>query len=346
MINQRVHSAGFCEQLEPRLLMSASASPVAASGPVGPHQLMRVAFPKIDTFASQMRSLSQTVGFVGPLPASVANLNDIATESMLQASQQQPPAGTMSCGGGGASFGAPVQVDSSAIYTGTHTVSLQTPSSPSNNLAYGSLGSGGTLMIGSVTANSVITQPTATGRLIDGQTYVAIGNSVLTVLSESQLGAHGSSGTLILGSANGQNVNPLPFSTSGGLSLSDALPTGDQQSVVIGNPVFTVPSQSFRLGAPGSYGTGVNGLIDLTGDLTLDGTLSVNALEGFAGGGLKLFGYSGIDKSACATLGQAYLPLLPMDGDNILALDEQTMEPLQGTTDAFVIVGQLESDHQ
>jgi hypothetical protein len=60
---------------------------------------------------------------------------------------------------------------------------------------------------------------------------------------------------------------------------------------------------NFDLGAPGATGGGVNDLISITGDLSLDGTLNVNALSGFGPGVYTLIDYSGGLWGAGLTLG-------------------------------------------
>ena len=50
---------------------------------------------------------------------------------------------------------------------------------------------------------------------------------------------------------------------------------------------------NFNLGSPGTTGSGINDLIDITGNLSLDGTLNVNNLSGFGAGTYRLFNYTG-----------------------------------------------------
>ena len=51
---------------------------------------------------------------------------------------------------------------------------------------------------------------------------------------------------------------------------------------------------NFNLAAPGTNGSGINDLIDITGNLSLDGTLNVTALSGFGIGTYRLFSYTGM----------------------------------------------------
>ena len=60
---------------------------------------------------------------------------------------------------------------------------------------------------------------------------------------------------------------------------------------------------NFNLASPGTTGSGINDLIDITGNLSLDGTLNVNALSGFMPGTYRLFNYTGILTGAGLTLG-------------------------------------------
>jgi CHU_C Type IX secretion signal domain/HYR domain/Immunoglobulin domain/Bacterial Ig-like domain len=63
------------------------------------------------------------------------------------------------------------------------------------------------------------------------------------------------------------------------------------------NGNFTLSGTSvlnYELDTPGVVGAGVNDLIDVTGDVTLDGILDVTALAGFGPGTYRLFNYTGI----------------------------------------------------
>jgi autotransporter-associated beta strand protein len=64
---------------------------------------------------------------------------------------------------------------------------------------------------------------------------------------------------------------------------------------------------NFNLASPGTTGSGINDLIDITGNLSLDGTLNVNALSGFGAGTYRLFNYTGT-LSGAATLLQGTVP--------------------------------------
>ena len=61
----------------------------------------------------------------------------------------------------------------------------------------------------------------------------------------------------------------------------------------------------FNLGTPGTIGGGINDLIDITGSLSLDGTLNVTGLTGFSAGTYTLFTYTGAltEPSGPLTLG-------------------------------------------
>ncbi len=50
---------------------------------------------------------------------------------------------------------------------------------------------------------------------------------------------------------------------------------------------------NYELGTPGVIGSGVNDLISVSGDLTLDGILNTTALTGFGPGGYRLFDFGG-----------------------------------------------------
>ncbi len=62
----------------------------------------------------------------------------------------------------------------------------------------------------------------------------------------------------------------------------------------LGSTVFdALSSLIYELGTPGVIGDGVNDLTNITGDLTLNGSLSVTQLPGFGLGTYRLFNYTG-----------------------------------------------------
>ena len=64
---------------------------------------------------------------------------------------------------------------------------------------------------------------------------------------------------------------------------------------------------NFNLASPGTTGSGINDFIDITGNLSLDGTLNVNNLSGFGAGTYRLFNYTGTLTGA-STLLQGTMP--------------------------------------
>ena len=109
----------------------------------------------------------------------------------------------------------------------------------------------------------------------------SLGNTAVTVNSGATLSGFGS----IAGSVNilgGGNLNP---GTSPG-------------TVTFGSLVLNPLSNSnFELGVPGVIGQAVlpgNDLVNVTGNLTIDGILNVTQLAGFGPGSYRLFNYGGV----------------------------------------------------
>ncbi|MEX0901964.1 MAG: hypothetical protein WDZ76_04430 [Pseudohongiellaceae bacterium] len=113
---------------------------------------------------------------------------------------------------------------------------------------------------------------------VGGGTLVVNGtlaNSTLTVNAGGTLGGSGSVGAVTV---NGGAITP-------GIS-PDTLNTG---TLVLNG----ASALDFELDTPGVVGGGVNDLIAVTGDLTLDGTLSITDLGGFGAGSYTLITYTG-----------------------------------------------------
>jgi fibronectin-binding autotransporter adhesin len=117
--------------------------------------------------------------------------------------------------------------------------------------------------------------------------------------------------TMYGGSFSGNNKVNGSFSTMPGANAVVA-PSVDTLSAgtmtVVGDVTLDHSTKlSFNLASPGTTGSGINDLIDITGNLSLDGTLNVNALSGFGAGTYRLFNYTGT-LSGAATLLQGTVP--------------------------------------
>ena len=96
-------------------------------------------------------------------------------------------------------------------------------------------------------------------------------NSGVFYCSASLIGSVNINGTAILNAG----CSPGTLSITGDLTLGSTV------------------SLNFELATPGVVGSGVNDLIDVTGDVFLDGTINVTALPGFGVGTYRLFNYTG-----------------------------------------------------
>ena len=78
---------------------------------------------------------------------------------------------------------------------------------------------------------------------------------------------------------------------------------------VVGNVTLDYTTTlDFNLGQSGTIGSGINDLIDVTGNLSLDGTLNVTALTDFNTGTYRLFNYTGTLTMPSGGLAQGTMP--------------------------------------
>jgi len=120
-----------------------------------------------------------------------------------------------------------------------------------------------------------------------------------TVVNEGTLRAVNASGSATgtgpvfvnsAGTLEGDGTIGGSISFAGG-TLSPGTSAG---TINLGTTTFDALSTvSYELDTPGIVGSGVNDLTNVTGDLTLDGTLNVTQLAGFGLGTYRLFNYSG-----------------------------------------------------
>jgi hypothetical protein len=109
---------------------------------------------------------------------------------------------------------------------------------------------------------------------------------------------------------------------------NDALSAGTM--TVVGNMTLDHSTTlSFNLASPGTTGSGINDLIDVTGNLSLDGTLNVNNLSGFGVGTYRLFNYTG---TLSGSLAQGVMPT-----DFVYAIDTTTPNQVNlGVTTPYI----------
>jgi hypothetical protein len=109
-------------------------------------------------------------------------------------------------------------------------------------------------------------------------------------------GGHTIHGNLTVASGNTQPITIAPHNDT--LSASTL--------TVVGNVTLDHNTTlNFNLASPGTSGSGINDLIDITGNLSLDGTLNVNNLSGFGAGTYRLFNYTG---TLAGSLAQGTMP--------------------------------------
>ncbi|RYD67858.1 MAG: PEP-CTERM sorting domain-containing protein, partial [Verrucomicrobiaceae bacterium] len=128
-------------------------------------------------------------------------------------------------------------------------------------------------------------------------------------------------GSLIVnGSISGSNVLVNSGATLGGSGtvgsvdlLGGTVAPGNGPGTLSTNS-FSLDSTAaikFELAQAGVTGGGINDLISVAGNLTLDGTLQVTPLSGFGGGTYPLFTYTGTLTNSGLALDLAFLALYP-----------------------------------
>jgi hypothetical protein len=107
------------------------------------------------------------------------------------------------------------------------------------------------------------------------------------------------------GSFSGSNTVYGSFTTGvGGAVVATHNGATAGTLTVVGNVTLDHSTTlNYNLGSIGTTGHNVNDFIDITGNLSLDGTLNVNALTGFGAGTYTLMNYTGTLSGAGLTLG-------------------------------------------
>jgi fibronectin-binding autotransporter adhesin len=213
--------------------------------------------------------------------------------------------GTLTLGGDVVSMGAGLNEILSSVNLGgatrTFTVAdlaaFPVEMSINGGISNGGLTKAGAGTLRLVSSNSSYTGPTS----VDAGTLVVQGNisgSATAVNSGATISGNGTTGLLsISGNANLEPGNGVGTLTAAGLTLTSG--------------AFV----RFELAAPGTVGGSVNDLLTINGNLTLDGTLVVTELAGFANGTYRLANYTGVLLNNGLDLQPAFLTAHP--GSNI-----------------------------
>ncbi len=151
----------------------------------------------------------------------------------------------------------------------------------------------GTLFSGAITGSggSLIKQGTGTLTLTGASTYTGP-----TTVDDGTLRVNGSLGGTAVAVNTGATLGGTgtiagDVTIAGGGRLAPGASAG---TLTVGSLTLSGTSQlDFELGQAGVVGGGVNDLIVVTGDLTLDGVLNVSDIGGFGPGIYRLFDYGG-----------------------------------------------------
>jgi autotransporter-associated beta strand protein len=162
---------------------------------------------------------------------------------------------------------------------------------------------------GASTFNGAVTVSggTFTGTHTIGGNYTQNGGALS---GTSTFGTSGSpvAVTVNAGSFSGNHTINGSFTTTAGSNAVVAPHNGASSGTLTINGTVTLDHSTtlnFNLGAPGTTGSNDNDLINITGPLSLDGTLNVNNLGGFGVGTYTLIDYSGALSGAGLSLNTA-----------------------------------------
>ena len=163
-------------------------------------------------------------------------------------------------------------MDGTAIVNFNHSDDVSTATAFLGSLAFNKLGTG-TLLLAGTSDYTGATQVQSGTLMVEG----ALGDTTTTVFDGATLGGTGSiAGDVIVndGATIAPGMSPGTL-TVGSLSLSSG-------SIL-----------DYELGQAGVIGSGINDLIEINGDLTLDGTMNITDAGGFGAGVYRLMNYGG-----------------------------------------------------
>ena len=163
-------------------------------------------------------------------------------------------------------------MDGTAIVNFNHSDDVSTATAFLGSLAFNKLGTG-TLLLAGTSDYTGATQVQSGTLMVEG----ALGDTTTTVFDGATLGGTGSiAGDVIVndGATIAPGMSPGTL-TVGSLSLSSG-------SIL-----------DYELGQAGVIGSGINDLIEINGDLTLDGTVNITDAGGFGAGVYRLMNYGG-----------------------------------------------------
>jgi len=162
--------------------------------------------------------------------------------------------------------------DGTAVVNFNHSNDIGFIIPMTGSLSVNKLGSG-SLLLGGTSDYTGTTQVQAGTLQVEG----SLGNTTTTVFDGAKLGGTGSiAGDVVIndGATIAPGASPGTL-TVGSLSLSSG-------SIL-----------DYELGQAGVIGSGVNDLIEINGDLTLDGTMNITDVGGFGAGVYRLMNYGG-----------------------------------------------------
>jgi fibronectin-binding autotransporter adhesin len=190
-------------------------------------------------------------------------------------------------------------------YSGTTTISAGVLQVGSGGTA-GTLGSGGVINNAGLVFNRSNTY--TVGNNISGSgsvTKAGTGTTILsgantytgaTLVNAGTLRVNGTLGNTAVTVASGATLGGSG-TIAGGVTVSSGgrlAPGNSPGTLTVGAlNLMSGAIMNYEFGAPGIVGGGINDLIEVNGDVTLDGTLNVSALGGFGIGKYRLMNYTG-----------------------------------------------------
>ena len=216
-----------------------------------------------------------TVGMGGEGTLTVAD-GAIFGASFVRLGQFAGSTGILNVGNGGIAgqldTASVLGMDGTAIVNFNHSDDLSTTTAFLGSLAFNKLGTG-TLLLAGTSDYTGATQVQSGALMVEG----SLGNTTTTVFNGAALGGTGTiAGDVFVndGATLSPGMGPGTL-TVGSLSLSSG-------SIL-----------DYELGQAGVIGSGINDLIQINGNLTLDGTMNITDAGGFGAGVYRLMNYGG-----------------------------------------------------
>ena len=210
------------------------------------------------------------------------------------------------------------------VLAGTNNATLDIQSSGATAGSITTIGAGAKLVLSKSGTGFAILPQLGAVQTLDGEFFVHGDHSQIVGSTMNVTGTLGGDGTFT-------STGSIAF--NGGVLDPSSLTGGAGTLTINGNLSLSSNTElAFSLGTPEIVGSGINDLVEVDGDLVLDGVLDVTSLAGFDNGVYRLFNYTGTltDNGlitsnpnyiiSLSTAGQVNLQIVPEPATGLLLL--------------------------